>query len=122
MVIIQRRRQTTVRAKDLQFDLHEALVSGMTYNGVGLRLRRCQLGPQGLATCDVAVDNNSLMEEPGPDGSERASVVAVLSALDKNSILIANSVYKLALKLPDQPAAPASGGPTQYADHPGSHS
>jgi hypothetical protein len=62
----------------------------MTYNGVGLRLRRCQLGPQGLATCDVAVDNNSLMEEPGPDGSERASVVAVLSALDKNSILIVN--------------------------------
>jgi VWFA-related protein len=97
--------QTTVTAKDLQFDLHEALVSGMTYNGVGLRLQRCQLGPQGLATCDVAVDNNSLMEEPGPDGSERASVVAVLSALDKNSILIANSVYKFALNLPDQPAA-----------------
>jgi hypothetical protein len=50
-------RQTTVTAKDLQFDLHEALVSGMTYNGVGLRLRRCQLGPQGLATYGVAVDN-----------------------------------------------------------------
>jgi VWFA-related protein len=97
--------QTTVTATDLQFDLHEALVSGMTYSGVGLRLQRCQLSPQGLATCDVAVDNNSLMEEPGPDGSERASVVAVLSALDKNSILIANSVYKFALQLPGQPAA-----------------
>jgi hypothetical protein len=94
-----------VTARDLQFDLHEALVSGMTYNGVGLRLQRCQLGPQGLATCDVAVDNNSLTEEPGTDGSERASVVAVLSALDKNSILTTNSVYKFALKLPDQPAA-----------------
>jgi len=31
-------------------------------------------------------------------------VVAVLSALDKNSMLIANSVYKVALKLPGQPA------------------
>ncbi len=49
--------QTAVAAKDLQFDLHEALVSGMTYNGVG------------------------------------------------NSVLIANSVYKFALKLPAQPAA-----------------
>jgi hypothetical protein len=63
------------------------------------------------------------MEEPGPDGSERASVVAVLSALDKNSILIVNSVYKLALKLPTSlllraiPISPASGGPIQYADH-----
>jgi hypothetical protein len=97
--------QSTVTAKDLQFDLHEALVSGMTYNGVGLRLQRCQLGPQGVATCEVAVDNNSLVEEPGPDNSERASIVAVLSALDKNSVLIANSVYKFALKLPSQPAA-----------------
>ena len=97
--------QTTVAAKDLQFDLHEALVSGMTYNGVGLRLQRCQLDPQGLATCEVAIDNNSLVEEPGPDGSQRASVVAVLSALDKNSVLIANTVYKFALKLPGQPAA-----------------
>jgi VWFA-related protein len=96
--------QTTVTAKDLQFDLREALVTGMTYNGIGLRLERCQLNPQGLAACDVAVDNNSLTEEPGPDGSERASVVAVLSALDKNSTLIANSVFKFALKLPGQPA------------------
>jgi len=97
--------QTTVTAKDLQFDLHEALVSGMTYNGVGLRLQRCQLNPKDVATCEVAVDNNSLTEEPGPDDSERASIVAVFSALDKNSVLIANSVYKFALKLPNQPAA-----------------
>jgi VWFA-related protein len=97
--------QPTVTAKDLQFDLHEALVSGMTYNGVGLRLEHCQLGAQGVATCEVTVDNNSLMEEPGPDDSQRASIVAVLSALDKNSMLIANSVYKFALKLPSQPAA-----------------
>jgi VWFA-related protein len=97
--------QPTVTARDLQFDLREALVSGMTYNGVGLRLEGCQLGAQGIATCDVAVDNNSLMEEPGPDDSERASLVAVLSALDKNSVLIANRVYKFALKLPSQPAA-----------------
>jgi len=96
--------QTTVTANDLRFDLHEALVSRMTYNGVGLRLQRCQLGPQGVATCEVAVDNSSLVEEPGPDNSERASIVAVLSALDKNSVLIANSVYKFALKLPSQPA------------------
>jgi VWFA-related protein len=100
-----RAEQPTMTAKDLQFDLHEALVSGMTYNGVGLRLDRCQLGAKGVATCEVAVDNNSLMEEPGPDDSERASVVAVLSALDKNSVLITNSVYKFALKLPGNPAA-----------------
>lgn len=97
--------QTTVPAKDLQFDLHEALVSGLAYNGVGLRLRRCQLSAQGIATCNVAVDNNSLVEEPCPDGSRCASIVAVLSALDKNSVLIANSVYKFTLKLPAQPAA-----------------
>jgi VWFA-related protein len=97
--------QTTVTADDLRFDLHEALVSGMTYNGVGLQLHRCQLGPQGITTCEVAVDNNSLIEGPGADDSERASIVAVLSALDKNSVLIANSVYKFALKLPDPPAA-----------------
>jgi VWFA-related protein len=95
----------TMTARDLQFDLHEALVSGMTYSGVGLRLDRCQLGAQGVATCQVAVDNNSLTEEPGVDGSERASIVAVLSALDKNSVLVANSVFKFALKLPQQPAA-----------------
>ncbi len=97
--------QTAVAAKDLQFDLHEAVVSGMTYNGVGLRIQRCQLGSQGIATCEVAVDNYSLVEESGPDDSERASLVAVISALDKNSVLIANSVYKFALKLPDQPTA-----------------
>jgi hypothetical protein len=97
--------QNTVTADDLRFDLHEALVSGMTYNGVGLQLHRCHLGPQGIATCEVAVDNNSLVEEPGPDDSQHASIVAVLSALDKNSVLIANSVYKFALKLPGQPAA-----------------
>jgi len=97
--------QTTVTANDLRFDLHEALVSNMTYNGVGLRLRRCQLGAQGVAICEVAVDNSSLVEERGPDNSARASIVAVLSALDKNSVLVANSVYKFALKLPDQPAA-----------------
>jgi VWFA-related protein len=97
--------QTTVEAKDLQFDLHEALVSGMAYNGVGIRLQRCQLGPQGKTTCDVAVDNNSLTDEAGPGNSEQASIVAVLSALDKNSVLIANSVYTFALKLPTQPAA-----------------
>jgi hypothetical protein len=77
----------------------------MTYNEVGLRLQCCQLGPQGVATYEVAVDNNSLIKEPGPDNSERASIVAVLSALDKNSVLIANRVYKFSLKLPDQPAA-----------------
>jgi VWFA-related protein len=99
------RDQTAVAARDLQFDLHEALVSGMTYNGVGVRLQHCQLGPQGMATCEVAVDNNSLVEELGPDDSERASIVAVISALDKNSVLIANSVYKFSLKLPSQPAA-----------------
>jgi VWFA-related protein len=97
--------QTMVAAKDLQFDLHEAIVSGMTYNGVGLRLQSCQLGSQGIATCQVAVDNNSLVEESGPDDSERASIVAVISALDKNSVLIANSVSKFTLKLPSQPAA-----------------
>ena len=97
--------ETTITAKDLQFDLHEALVSGMAYNGVGLRLQHCQLNPQGVAACDVAVDNNSLAEESGHDESRRASIVAVLSALDKNSVMIANRVYKFALKLPDQPAA-----------------
>jgi len=97
--------QPTVTAKDLQFDLHEALVSGMTYNGIGLRLQQCQLGPKGIATCKVAVDNNSLVEEPGPDDSERASIVAVISALDKNSVLVGNSVYKFALKLPNPPSA-----------------
>lgn len=34
--------QTTVTANDLRFDLHEALVSSVIYNGVGLRLQRCQ--------------------------------------------------------------------------------
>jgi VWFA-related protein len=97
--------QATVAAKDLQFDLHEAVVSGMTYNGVGLRIQHCQLSSQGIAACEVEVDNNSLVEEPGPDDSERASIVAVISALDKNSVLIANSVYKFALKLPAQPTA-----------------
>jgi VWFA-related protein len=95
--------QTVIAAKDLQFDLHEAIVSGMTYNGVGVRFNRCQLGAQGIASCEVAVDNNSLTEEPGPADSERASIVGVLSALDKNSVLITNTVYKFALKLPDQP-------------------
>lgn len=94
--------QTMIAAKDLQFDLHEAVVSGMTYNGIGLRLQSCQRGAQGIATCEVAVDNNSLVEEPGPDDSERASIVAVISALDKNSVMIANNVYKFALKLPSQ--------------------
>jgi VWFA-related protein len=97
--------QTIVTAKDLQFDLHEAVVSGMTYNGIGLRLQSCKPGPRGMATCDLAVDNNSLEEEPGPDNSELASIVAVISALDKNSILLANNVYKFGLKLPDPPAA-----------------
>ncbi len=96
--------QTTVAAKNLQFDLHEALVSGMTYNGVGVRLQRCELGSQGITTCEVAVDNNSLTDEAGPDNSEQASIVAVLAALDKNSVLIANSVNKFVLKLPNQPA------------------
>jgi hypothetical protein len=32
-------------------------------------------------------------------------IVAVLSARDKNSVLIANSVYRFGLKLPEQPAA-----------------
>jgi VWFA-related protein len=121
--------QIVTTAKDLQFDLHEALVSGMMYNGIGLRLERCQLDPQGQAMCEVAIDNNSLTEEPSSDGLGRASVVAVLSALDKNSTLIANKVYKFALRLPDQPccyelhqSSIASGCPTQYEDHPGSRS
>jgi VWFA-related protein len=97
--------QTTITARDLQFDMHEALVSGMTYNGIGLRLQSCQLGQQGIAACEVAVDNNSLEVEPGPDDSQRASIVAVMSALDKNSVLIANSVFKFTLKLPAQSAA-----------------
>jgi VWFA-related protein len=97
--------QETVAAKDLHFDLHEALVSGMAYNGVGVRVQRCQLGPQGLTTCEAAVDNNSLTDERGPDSSEQATIVAVVAALDKNSVLIANSLYKFVLKLPNQPAA-----------------
>jgi VWFA-related protein len=96
--------QTVIAAKDLQFDLHEAVVSGMTYNGVGVRFERCQPGAPGIATCEVVVDNNSLVEEPGPGDSERASIVAVISALDKNSVLITNNVFKFALKLPDHPA------------------
>jgi hypothetical protein len=97
--------QTVVTARDLQFDLHEALVSGMTYNGVGVRLESCQLGPQGITTCQAAVDNNSLTDEPGPGSSEQAAIIAVVSALDKNSVLIANSLYKFVLKLPNQPSA-----------------
>jgi hypothetical protein len=55
--------------------------------------------------CDVAVDNNSLEREFGPDDSQRPSIVAVMSALDKNSVLIANSVFKFTLELPAQSAA-----------------
>lgn len=58
--------QTTATAKDLQFDLREAIVPGMTYNGVGLRLQHCQLDQQRVAICEVAVDNNSLTGETGP--------------------------------------------------------
>jgi VWFA-related protein len=96
--------QPAVTTKDLQFDLHEALVSGMRYNGVGLRFERCQLGAQGIATCELSIDNNSLTGEPGLNNSEQGSIVAVLSALNKNSVLIANAVYKFTLKLPSQPA------------------
>lgn len=97
--------ETTPSVADLKFDLHEALVSGMTYNGVGLRVQHCQLSPQAIATCQIAVDNYSLTELPGPDDTQRASIVAVIAALDKNSKLITNNVSHFMLKLPDQPAA-----------------
>jgi len=96
--------ETFASAADLEFDLHEALVSGMTYNGVGLRVQHCQLGPQAVTICQVAVDNYSLTIQSGPDDSQRASIVAVISALDKNSKLITNDMSHFTLKLPDQHA------------------
>ena len=96
---------TSITAKELQFSLREALVSGMTYNGVGLRVQRCQWETKAQTACEVAVDNNSLTEEPGPNGTQRASIVAVFAALDKNSVLIANSVSRFTLSLPSLPAA-----------------
>ena len=92
-------------AKDLQFGLHEAIVSGMVYNGVGLRLEHCQLDANRISTsCNAIVDNGSLTSVSGSGDSQRTSIVAVISALDSKSVLVANKVYKFGLNIPDQPA------------------
>ena len=96
----------TLSAKDLQFGLHEAIVSGMVYNGVGLRLEHCQLDANQISTsCNAMVDNHSLTGVSGPGDSQRASIVAVISALDSKFVLLANKVYRFDLKnVPDQAA------------------
>jgi len=89
---------------DLQFDLHEAAVTGMKYSGVGVRFQSCHREanrPQRGVACTVAVDDTSLALDTDLDGlHHRASLVAVLSGLDKRSVLLTNTVSKLGLKLP----------------------
>jgi hypothetical protein len=95
----------TLGAKDLEFGLHEAIVSGMVYNGVGLRLEHCQLDANQISTsCNAIVDNGSLTSVSGPGDSQHASMVAVIAALDSKSVLVANKVYKFGLNVPDQSA------------------
>jgi VWFA-related protein len=89
---------------DLKFDLHEAVVTGMDYNGVGLRLVGCQLeATRILTTCTVLVDDDSLTLSPASDGSKHTSIVAIISALDHKSVLLANRVFDLGLMVPTQP-------------------
>jgi VWFA-related protein len=95
--------KNAVTAKELTFDLHEALVTGMVYNGVGMRFERCDADQNhGGATCNVLVDNQSLTLKPGPDDSERGAIVAVISALDSKSVILANKIYHVAIKVPAQ--------------------
>lgn len=85
--------------KDLHFDLHEALVTGMTYTGVGMRVEGCQLDANRItATCTVWVDNNSLTFAAGSDDrSDRSTVVAAIAALDAKSVLLSNKVTRVQL-------------------------
>jgi hypothetical protein len=85
-------------AKDLQFDLREAVVTGMDYNGVGLRLDGCQMdSSHAVVTCSILVDNNTLTFLPLPDGSWHSTIIAVISALDPKSVLLANRVLSMEL-------------------------
>jgi VWFA-related protein len=101
--------------KDLKFDLHEALVTGMTYTGVGLHIESCRLdGNHITSTCVVSVDNNSLSFASAPDDSfERTNLVAAIAALDAKSLLLSNKVMKFQLGIPSNLANQKELGSTK---------
>lgn len=105
--------------KDLHFDLHEALVTGMTYTGVGMRIEGCQLdGNHITATCSVMVDNDSLSFGPGPDETtERSTLVTAIAALDAKSQLLSNKVTRVQLGIPMKIAGQKELGWTRVQLH-----
>ncbi len=98
--------QAAPNERDLRFDLHEAAVSRMPYNSIGVAIRSCGFqADTKTVTCEVIVYNHSLTATDAENGEEHASIVSVFGALDQSAVLLGNSVSAVSFKLPSNPGA-----------------
>jgi VWFA-related protein len=79
--------------KELTFDLHEAAISGMDYNGVGLHVASASAS-NGKLKLAVKVDTSSLTFTPEDNGSEVTGFLLVVAAIDEKSKIIAFNIHE----------------------------
>lgn len=105
-------------AREMRFDLFEAMVTGMEYSGVALRIDRCALQQdRSEALCDVLVENGTLSPLSEANGFMRAEITTVIAALDAHSIPLANHVSRSGLKIPNPGADAKDLGLTRVQLH-----
>jgi VWFA-related protein len=79
--------------KELTFDLHEAAISGMNYNGVGLHVTSASSSNRVLQLT-VKIDTSSLTFTPEANGSEITGFILVVAAMDEKSKIIAFNIHE----------------------------
>lgn len=110
--------QKPVSSRELRFDLFEAMVTGMEYASVGVRIDGCKVRQDRSETiCDVLVDNETLSPVAEAEDFARGEVTTVIAALDSRYVPLANRVSQLLLILPHADMETKNFGTTRLQLH-----
>lgn len=97
-------------SKELAFDLYEAAVSGMNYEGVGLNVDQCQHEADTNVRCMLHVDVASLPFSVTANGDRESVLAAVMVALDAKGKMIAKSGKLFTDRIPANDTRPLNTG------------
>jgi hypothetical protein len=99
--------------RDLGFDMLQAAVSGMQYNGVGIRLGdKSWDDKSGKLEAKISVDTGSLSFEQAADGAERATLFISMAALDEKGKILKFKTYSPTVEIPARQAKQIPTGHT----------
>jgi VWFA-related protein len=103
----------TVGTKELGFDLRQAALSGMQYNGVGIHVGEKNWDSRtGTMQVKVSVDTGSLSFETEASGGERTTLLVTMVALDEKGKILNFHTTSPTVEIPGEQAGQIGGGHT----------